>query len=122
MYQYERTNYETLKLWFLKSAYYACQNKFEFGKISKWLPNESEWGYASYQFENSFDLPVENLMLSVIEIICNAGRHEPTHKICMENIQRIISENNLNDLLSDLDIEEKEEFMADFNLVMENSL
>ena len=58
--EYLRTDYPTLKIWFLDSAYRYFIHKFSEGRISSWSPNESEWGYASYQFENSYELPIEN--------------------------------------------------------------
>lgn len=116
----KRINYETLKKWFFEDAYQWCQEKFENGKIGKWHQSFTEWGGALDSFEGHFDLPIENLMLNVIYIIVNAGRHEVSHDIVLSEIDDILSKNSLNDLISGLEEEEKQEFLYDLNLVLNN--
>ncbi|MGX2951662.1 hypothetical protein ACWIUA_12320, partial [Ursidibacter sp. B-7004-1] len=86
----------------------------------KWSANESEWGGALYSFENSFNTPIENLMLYVIYIILRAGRNPYGHKITLQDIDKILSENDIDELVSVLGEEEKKEFLYDLNLVLNN--
>lgn len=115
-----RVNYKTLKQWFFDDAYLWCQRKFESGKITKWNKDFSEWGGALDSFDGNFDLPIENLMLSVIYIILNGARHTYSHTLVMNDIDKILSDNNLDDLISVLEEEERQEFLYDLNLVLNN--
>lgn len=58
-------------------------------------------------------------MLSVIYIILNGARHTYSHTLVMNNIDKILSENNLSNLISILE-EERQEFLYDLNLVLNN--
>lgn len=119
---YERTKYEELKRSFLFAGFSACVSKFHNGKVDSWGDNESEWGYASYHFEGCFSLPIEQLMLNVIEIITEAGRSVTTHEICLQEINDILSKYTPDELFADLDDEEKEDFLYDLELVLNNQV
>ena len=116
----ERVSYTELKQWFLEDAYQWCQEKFENGKINKWVNGESEWGGALYSFENSFDTPIENLMLYTISAITDAGRDKIYYGNLMRFIDDILENNELKNLIVCLDEEEKKEFLYDLNLVLNN--
>lgn len=58
-------------------------------------------------------------MLSVIYIVLNGARHTYSHTLVMNDIDKILSDNNLDDLISVLE-EEKQEFLYDLNLVLNN--
>ncbi|MDG6449177.1 hypothetical protein Q7506_11700 [Glaesserella parasuis] len=116
-----RVNYKTLKQWFFEDAYQWCQEKFYDGVVHKWHSDESnEWGGALNSFDGNFKLPIENLMLYVIYIILRAGRNPYGHKVILNDIDKILAKNNLNDLISVLEEEEKQEFLYDLNLVLNN--
>ncbi|VEI58515.1 Uncharacterised protein [Pasteurella multocida] len=114
----DRVKYSELKEWFLDDAYTWCQRKFRNGKIGKWIGNETEWG-ALYSFENSFDTPLENLMLYTIAVITDSGRDRIYHSNLMSVIDNILTDNNLGELILCLE-EEKKEFLYDLNLVLNN--
>ena len=116
----ERVDYQTLKQWFFEDAYQWCQEKFENGKINKWVNGESEWGGALYSLENSFDTPIENLMLYTISAITDAGRDKIYYGNLMRFIDDILENNELKNLIVCLDEEEKKEFLYDLNLVLNN--
>ncbi|OOR97087.1 hypothetical protein B0186_10855 [Canicola haemoglobinophilus] len=115
----DRVKYSELKEWFLDDAYTWCQQKFRNGKIKKWNINFNEWGGALDSFDGNFYLPIENLMLYVIFIITNGARHLYSHNLVMSDIDKILSEYNIDDLVSVLE-EEKQEFLYDLNLVLNN--
>lgn len=116
----ERVNYETLKQWFFDYAYIWCQRKFTEGKIKNWHEEFNEWGGALDSFDGHFELPIEKLMLNVIFIITNGARRILSHQIVFNEIQEILLNHDLDDLISCLEEEEKENFLYDLNLVLNN--
>ncbi|WP_224718353.1 hypothetical protein [Pectobacterium versatile] len=72
----ERVNYEEIKNSLLRYYYIYCRNKIESfnRRDEKWAEHESEIGYAYYQFENAYELDIENLMLDVVTLVLMAGR------------------------------------------------
>ncbi len=118
---YQRETYSNIKQYFLNYAFNACAAKFCYGAVQKWSEDETEYGYADYNFEHSFDLPIENLMWYVISIIADAGRTPHHHLILLQDIHHILKKHDLNELTNDLDEEEKEEFLYELNLVLNNS-
>ena len=113
---YERTTYKELKDSYLAGAFYACRAKFHNGIVGKWSNNETEWGYASYDFDDSFSLPIERLMIKVIETITYSGRFVQAHQLFLEEIHNILSKYTLEELFIDLDDEEKEDFYMTLKL------
>ena len=74
-------------------------------------------GEARY---SSFNTDIENLMLYVIYIILTAGRNPCGHKVILSDIDKILSQNRLDDLISILEEEERQDFLYDLNLVLNN--
>ncbi|MDK4575516.1 hypothetical protein, partial [Kingella kingae] len=119
---YERTTYDELKKDFLASAFGACRAKFHRGQVDGWMEHESEWGYASYDFESGFHLPIEKLMIHVINTITNAGRIAETHRFHLCEINNILSKYATEELFADLNDEEKEDFLYDLEIILDNQL
>ena len=59
-------------------------------------------------------------MLNVIFIITNGARHILNHQIVFNEIQEILLNNNLDELVSVLEEDEKEDFLYDLNLILNN--
>lgn len=116
----KRVKYNELKQWFFEDAYLWCQRKFSDGKINKWIGNESEWGGALYSFEDSFNTPLENLMLYTISVITDAGRDKKYHNYLMQHIDDILEKNKFDNLINKLEEAEKQAFLYDLNLVLNN--
>ena len=119
---YERTTYDELKKDFLASAFGACRAKCHRGQVDGWMEHESEWGYASYDFESGFHLPIEKLMIHVINTITNAGRIAEVHRFHLCEINNILSKYTTEELFADLDDEEKEDFLYDLEIILDNQL
>lgn len=115
-----RESYRNIKLYYLESGYNWCKRKFKNGKVNGKIEPIIEWSGASYDWENSYELDIEKLMLAVVEIICYAGRCHKPHIINLDNIKKILSENSIEDLVKDLEEEEKAEFLYELNLVLNN--
>ena len=73
-------------------------------------------------YENAFQLPIEKLMLYVIAITGLSGRNKIAHYSIFSDIEEILSLNSLDDLIMDLEDVEKDEFLRDLNIVMNNKL
>ena len=93
---YKRTTYSFLKSIFFQDAFSWCQEKFKGGYIHDWSINENEWGLS--------------------------GRNKLAHYSIMSDIEDILSLNSLNDLIMDLEDVERDEFLRDLNIVMNNKL
>lgn len=116
----ERVSYNDIKDSFLRCYYTLCKSKIDDMNRGRdgWDNDESERGYAYYQYENAYDLPIENLMLEVFTLIMMAGRG-PAHveKNFRRSIKEILSKNSLDELLNDIDEEEKADLLYDMSLL-----
>ncbi|WP_143541473.1 hypothetical protein [Rodentibacter genomosp. 1] len=74
-------------------------------------------GGALDTYENSFEKPIENLM---IYIILRSGRNPYSHNLVLNDIYKILSKYELNKLLLELEEEEKQDFLYDLDLVLNN--
>lgn len=70
-------------------------------------------------FSGNFELPIENLMIDVIFLIMNGGRLKISHQIVFNRVSNTLLKYDLSNLVSCLE-EEKEEFLYDLNLVLNN--
>lgn len=61
-------------------------------------------------------------MLYVIAITGLSGRNKIAHYSIISDIEEILSLNNLNDLITDLEDIERDEFLRDLSIVMNNKL
>ncbi|MCG8906197.1 MULTISPECIES: Imm2 family immunity protein [Pseudomonas] len=112
----ERVTYSEIRTWFLGCYYNYCRVKIK--SNSPWVEGESEVGYAYSELENSFDLPVENLMLEVLALILGAGRSsDKSQKYHRDAISELLGKESLSDMLEVLPEEEAEEFKADLKLL-----
>ncbi|QHM96547.1 hypothetical protein [Kosakonia sacchari] len=118
---YERVTYKEIKFSFLDSCYSYCRHKVK--DIKKggpgWAEGEHEIGYAYEQFENAYDLPIEKLMLEVVALIFWGGRcSEHSYILHKKAIDRILSEINLDVLVSILGDDERQDFLGDIELLL----
>lgn len=117
---YERISYDEIRDSFLRYYYIYCRNKLDsFNRRGEgWAERESEIGYAYYQFENAYDLPIENLMLNVLTLVLMATRGpEQAEKSLREDIKDILSKHKLDELIADISEEEKQDLIYDMSLL-----
>ncbi|MGP9434756.1 hypothetical protein ACT3RR_04915 [Ewingella sp. AOP8-B2-18] len=117
---YERIDYQEIKLSFLESCYSCCRHKLK--DINRgglgWGKGEHEIGYAYYQFETAYELPVEKLMLEVVTLILWAGRcPEQSEMLHRKEIKQILSTHSLDELTKNLSEEEREDIFFDMKLL-----
>ena len=118
----ERVPYRLIRWWLLDCYYTYCRSKLRERSMGKgggrWLPYEHELGYAYEQFELSFELPIERLMLEILTLVLNGGRGpealEPFHRA---KIAAILDTNDLTEMLNELPDAERREFEHDIRLL-----
>lgn len=113
-----REKYDDIRSSFLFLGYAYCKHKFTNGVIYSWDERESEWGVALEDSESSYELPIEKLMLYVVAAILFAGRNIVVHKYLLNKIREILQSNKIDDLISILDADEKEDFLYDLNDIL----
>ncbi|HGO5848637.1 TPA: hypothetical protein ACK3J3_002400 [Mannheimia haemolytica] len=59
-------------------------------------------------------------MIDVIFLITNGGRLRVSHQIVFNRVTNVLSKYNLSELISCLEEEEKQDFLYDLNLVLNN--
>lgn len=112
----DRVTYNDIRAWFLGSYYSYCKVKLL--HQSSWAEGESEVGYAYSELENSFQLPIEKLMLEVIALILSAGRSpEKVRKYHLDSISKLLGEIELSTILKNLPSDEAVEFKDDLRLL-----
>ncbi|UZE19480.1 immunity protein Imm2 [Pseudomonas sp. B21-054] len=112
----ERVTYGEIRAWFLGSYYNYCRVKLSHQSL--WAEGESEVGYAYSELENSFDLPIEKLMLEVLALILSAGRSsEKVKKHHLDIVHGLLKEINLSSVLDDLPSDEAAELRDDLRVL-----
>ncbi len=109
----ERVAYETLKEWALETYYEGCRDH----AVMKEWPHEQIMGYVSYQFENTFERPVEDLMWHVILLVLSGGWHKEIEQNIRGRIEKQLAEHSLENLLSDVPADEAEAFRHDLKIL-----
>jgi hypothetical protein len=112
----ERVAYEVIRQWIFNCYYGLCRSKLKQNK--KWAAGESEIGYAYYNLDTAFELPIERPMLEVLMLILDAGRgSEEFHIHTRSVISEILKNNDFDQMVSCLPEDEKKEFLHDCKLV-----
>lgn len=109
----DRVTYKILKEWALETYYEGCRDH----AVMKGWPHEQIMGYVSYQFENAFERPVENLMWNVILLVLSGGWHKEVEGSIRERIINLLAEHGLEKLLVDVPGDEAEVFRHDLKIL-----
>ena len=112
----ERVTYEVIRQWIFNCYYTLCRSKVQ--STEGWSAGESERGYAYYNLETAFDLPIERLMLLVLMLILDARRSPENVQInTYSAIDDILKNNDFEQMVAELPEDEKKEFLYDCKLV-----
>ncbi|MBB4868253.1 hypothetical protein HNP46_007173 [Pseudomonas nitritireducens] len=112
----DRVTYGEIRAWFLGSYYSYCRGKLS--DKSPWTEGESEVGYAYMELENSFDMPVEKLMLEVLTLVLSAGRSsKAVEKYHLDIISELLKEIDISSALAGLPSEEAAELRTDLKVL-----
>lgn len=116
----ERIDYYEIKRDFLECCYEGCRVKLDdiASGNSQWPEGADGRGYASYQYEGAYQLPIEQLMLAVINLILMAARGpEHVEAFHQKEINQILSAHPLEELLKELGEEERKDLLYDMKLL-----
>lgn len=112
----DRVTYAEIRAWFLGSYCSYCRVKLR--HRSAWVEGESEVGFAYSELENSFDLPVEKLMLEILALVLSAGRSsESVKQYHMDAALMLIEQIDLSSMLKELPPEEAVDLVEDLRLL-----
>ena len=107
----ERVPYETIKGRVLDAYFDFCRDRGLVGRRSQ----EEILGGITYEFENAFELPLENLMLCVVQLVLSGGWHPNAEAYLREQISDQLAEFHLDNLLVGLPQEEASLFRHDLD-------
>jgi hypothetical protein len=116
----ERIDYYEIKRDFLDCCYAGCRAMLSdiTAGNSQWPEGTDERGYASYQYEGVYQLPIEQLMLAVINLILMAARGpEHVEMFHRKEIKKILSAHPLDELIKDIAEEERSDLLYDMKLL-----
>ena len=116
----ERFDYEEIRTSLLDLYYVCCRRKLHHAPRhgGEWHKDESEIGFAYGEFCDSYDLPIENIMLEVLALILRAGRGpEQAQKYHYNKIVEILSSHSLEELFKDIGEEERNDLLYDMKLL-----
>lgn len=115
----ERAAYYEIRIYYLNCIHNMCISTLKGGNRPSSLPRYNSIASASIEYQYAYDLPIEQLMLSVVELILNIGMdsHDASIPVFREEINKTIKEYTLDDLLSNIPNEEKYEFLSDLVLL-----
>lgn len=108
-----RVDYGTIKSWVLEAYYDFCRDR---GHAKGWS-HDAILGSVEYEYECTFERPVENLMLKVAELVLSGGWHKEVEKNIRDKIFSNIKENGLENLLAGVPEEEYELFQHDLRVL-----
>ncbi|MCH7344729.1 hypothetical protein LZ017_15215 [Pelomonas sp. CA6] len=114
----ERRTYKIIRWWLLDCYYTYCRSHLHARKLGKgggWAPDEHEIGYAYEQCEDSFRLPIEQVMFEVLALVLSGGRGSEEYP--RAKIATILAKHDLGEMLATLQGEELREFTHDLKLL-----
>lgn len=115
-----RFDYQQIKASLLELYYVYCQQKVHYASRNGevWHKDESEIGFAYGEFCDSYDLPIENIMLEVSALILRAGRGlKQAEEYHYNKIAEILASHSLEALLNDIGEEERSGLLYDMKLL-----
>lgn len=109
----DRLTYETLKAWALECFYEGCRDQ----AVVKGLPHEQILGYVDYQFEDSFELPVEQFMWRVVLLILSGGWYQDWYLSARQIVADQIQLEGIDEILAGVPEAESEMFRHDLKIL-----
>ncbi|TQI83131.1 immunity protein Imm2 of predicted polymorphic toxin system [Serratia marcescens] len=113
-------NYDEIRNSFAHSSYVYCREIIDLLKDgdNHGVCDTSDQAFAYESLEGSFEEPIECLMLELVTLIFMAGRcSDKTVKFHTDIILKILSENDLFEMLKDVTEDEKNEILNDLRLL-----
>jgi hypothetical protein len=111
----EYTPYLEVRRNLLDCYYQYCRIKVSEGKA--WREDEYEIGFAYDQYFNAYDSPIEKLMLEILTLILVGGRLESAAIYHKANICKLLLDNDLDLMLSQILEDERVEIYNDLKVL-----
>jgi len=109
----QRVNYETIKAWVLEAYFDFCRDR----GVAMRMSHLEVLGCVDYNFEVSFERPIERLMFKVVELILTGSWHEAVEKNIRKDIDDIMAEYDLETLLAEIPRQEEDLFRRDLKVL-----
>lgn len=109
----ERVTYQAIKVWALEAYFDFCRDR---GLVKRWSHREI-LGSVDYEFENTFERVVENLMLCVVQLVLSGGWYAEAEENMRRFIAEQLAEHCLENFLADVPEEEAEAFKHDLKIL-----
>lgn len=118
----ERVSYDEIRSGFMSCFYDYRRNKIHDNNHlhlpTSPIQQATEVGYAHYQWENSYDLPIEILMRDVFTLIMLAGcTSDIVEKNLRQGIREMLEACSLESLLQGVSDDEKSDLFYDMELL-----
>lgn len=109
----QRVTYSTIKCWITDAYFDFCRDR----AIVLGRPHLEILAGISYEFESSFERPVERLMMEVVCMVLTGGWYQLPMKHHQDQIQKLITENGLENLLAAVPKDEADLFRHDLKIL-----
>lgn len=109
----KRKSYSEIKSSVLDAYFTFCRDH---GLVLN-RPFEQVLGAIDYNFDGVFVLPVENIMLSIVKLVLSGGRYPDVEENIRKRIKEDIASYGLNNILADLSLVERDEFLHDLQVL-----
>ena len=106
---YERTTYRKIKSLIFDAYYDFCRER---GVGMGW-PHEQVLASVAYEYENVFELPVENLMLRTILLILSGAWYKEGESNARKWVEELLEKDSFAQLVKEIPAEEAEELYRD---------
>lgn len=108
-----RIDYLTIKNWLLDAYYDFCRDR----GVVLGMSHLEVIGYVDYEYEKTFERPIEQLMFRVGELIISGGWYNDFEKNVRKIMDDLFVKYDLNGLLQDLPSEEADLFKHDLRIL-----
>lgn len=108
-----RATYENIKSGVLEAYYDFCRDR----GVVKRMSHLEVLGYVDCEYEDIFESPLENLMLTVARLILTGGWYPEAEKNFRRSIEQQLSSNSLESLLVEVPKNEADLFLHDLQIL-----
>ncbi|PMQ04317.1 hypothetical protein DyAD56_15055 [Dyella sp. AD56] len=106
-------SYSTIKDWVLQCYFDGCRDL----ALKEGRSHAEVLGYVTYQFENSFETPAENVMCWLAQIVLSGGWYPEAETYMRQQIASQLDTHGVEGLLSYTSIEDREIMRHDLSLL-----
>ncbi|MFC5476372.1 hypothetical protein [Paraherbaspirillum soli] len=109
----ERVTYSEIRNRFLEIYFVGCRDHGFSGWSSELV---TTWVYSP-EFDGTYYLPIEQLMLEVVALVLTGGWYPTQVSFHRSEIMRLLSANKLESMIKEVPQDEAEEFLNDLKIL-----